>query len=42
MYVLVCWGDRLEMPSGADSDDSKVLSPRRNLEEEYLTYEAKV
>ncbi|XP_027363466.1 uncharacterized protein LOC113871008 isoform X2 [Abrus precatorius] len=33
---------RLEMTSSADTEDSKVLSPRRNLEEEYLTYEAKI
>ncbi|XP_057424371.1 uncharacterized protein LOC130717969 isoform X2 [Lotus japonicus] len=33
---------RLEMSSNADTEDSKVLSPRRNLEEEYLTYEAKI
>ncbi|RZB89701.1 hypothetical protein D0Y65_028470 [Glycine soja] len=33
---------RLEMTPSADTDESEVLSPRRNLEEEYLTYEAKV
>ncbi|CAJ2631073.1 unnamed protein product [Trifolium pratense] len=33
---------RLEMTTGVDPEDSKVLSPRRNLEEEYLTYEAKI
>ncbi|RDY14727.1 hypothetical protein CR513_00161 [Mucuna pruriens] len=33
---------RLEMTSSADTEDSEVLSPRRNLEEEYLTYEAKI
>ncbi|KAK7282744.1 hypothetical protein RIF29_11766 [Crotalaria pallida] len=32
---------RLETASSADSELSKVFSPRRNLEEEYLTYEAK-
>jgi hypothetical protein len=30
------------MTTRADPEDSTVLSPRRNLEEEYLTYEAKV
>lgn len=30
------------MASGVDHDDSKVLTPRKNLEEEYLDYEAKV
>ena len=30
------------MSTSADTEDSKLLSPRRNLEEEYLTYEAKV
>lgn len=33
---------RLEMTTSADTEDSQVLSPRRNLEEEYLTYEAKI
>lgn len=33
---------RLEMTPSADTEESEVLSPRRNLEEEYLTYEAKV
>ncbi|CAL0320644.1 unnamed protein product [Lupinus luteus] len=33
---------RSEMTSGADDDDSNLLSPRRSLEEEYLTYEAKI
>ncbi|KAK2459110.1 hypothetical protein P8452_05605 [Trifolium repens] len=33
---------RLEMTTSADPEDSTVLSPRRNLEEEYLTYEAKI
>ncbi|TKY50625.1 hypothetical protein E2542_SST22129 [Spatholobus suberectus] len=33
---------RLEKTSSADTEDSEVLSPRRNLEEEYLTYEAKI
>ncbi|KAG4998756.1 hypothetical protein JHK85_030195 [Glycine max] len=33
---------RLEMTPSADTDESEVLSPRRNLEEEYLTYEAKI
>ncbi|XP_004497325.1 uncharacterized protein [Cicer arietinum] len=33
---------RLEMTASADTEDSKLLSPRRNLEEEYLTYEAKI
>ncbi|KAJ1436400.1 hypothetical protein SESBI_04434 [Sesbania bispinosa] len=33
---------RLETSPGADAEDSKVLSPKRNLEEEYLTYEAKI
>ncbi|KAE9589268.1 hypothetical protein Lal_00000466 [Lupinus albus] len=33
---------RLEMTSSADADDSNLLSPRRNLEEEYLTYESKI
>ncbi|KAL2323881.1 hypothetical protein Fmac_022939 [Flemingia macrophylla] len=33
---------RLEMTSSAHSEDSEVLSPRRNLEEEYLSYEAKI
>ncbi|CAL0316264.1 unnamed protein product [Lupinus luteus] len=33
---------RLEMTPSADTDDSKALSPRRNLEEEYLMYEAKI
>ena len=30
------------MTTSADTEDSNVLSPRRNLEEEYLTYEAKI
>lgn len=33
---------RLEMTASADTEESKLLSPRRNLEEEYLTYEAKI
>ncbi|CAJ1977736.1 unnamed protein product [Sphenostylis stenocarpa] len=33
---------RLEMTSSAETEDSDVLNPRRNLEEEYLTYEAKI
>ena len=33
---------RLEMTPSADTDESEVLSLRRNLKEEYLTYEAKV
>ncbi|KAL5196176.1 hypothetical protein HKD37_20G057846 [Glycine soja] len=33
---------RLEMTPSADTEESEVLSPRRNLEEEYLTYEAKI
>ncbi|XP_061372233.1 uncharacterized protein LOC133314734 isoform X2 [Gastrolobium bilobum] len=33
---------RLEMTSSADTEDSEALSPRRNLEEEYLAYEAKI
>ncbi|XP_058756396.1 uncharacterized protein LOC131649053 [Vicia villosa] len=33
---------RLEMTPSADTEESKLLSPRRNLEEEYLTYEAKI
>nr|KYP75417.1 hypothetical protein KK1_008145 [Cajanus cajan] len=33
---------RLEKTSSAHSEDSEVLSPRRNLEEEYLSYEAKI
>ncbi|KAK7281363.1 hypothetical protein RIF29_09292 [Crotalaria pallida] len=33
---------RLETASSVDSELSKVLNPRRNLEEEYLTYEAKI
>ncbi|XP_019452551.1 PREDICTED: uncharacterized protein LOC109354480 isoform X2 [Lupinus angustifolius] len=32
----------VEMTSSADAEDSNILSPRRNLEEEYLTYEAKI
>lgn len=28
--------------SGADNEDAKELDPRKNLEEEYLDYEAKV
>ncbi|KAG5021213.1 hypothetical protein JHK85_017555 [Glycine max] len=32
---------RLEMTPSADTDESEVLSLRRNLKEEYLTYEAK-
>lgn len=48
MYVVSIYflnfsrGDRLEMTASADTEESKLLSPRRNLEEEYLTYEAKV
>ena len=30
------------MTSSSDTEDSEVLSPRKNLEEEYLTYEAKI
>lgn len=47
-YVLIYlfpWfsrGNRLEMTTTSDTEDSQVLSPKRNLEEEYLTYEAKV
>ncbi|KAH1240064.1 Phosphatidylinositol 4-phosphate 5-kinase 7 [Glycine max] len=33
---------RLEMTPSADTDESEVLSLRRNLKEEYLTYEAKI
>ncbi|ESW14685.1 hypothetical protein PHAVU_007G008700 [Phaseolus vulgaris] len=33
---------RLKMTSSSDTEDSEVLSPRKNLEEEYLTYEAKI
>ncbi|KAG6758419.1 hypothetical protein POTOM_038766 [Populus tomentosa] len=32
----------LEMASSADNEDSKELNPRKNLEEEYLDYEAKI
>jgi len=42
LFSPICWGYRLEMTSGPDTEDSEVLSPRKNLEEEYLTYEAKV
>ncbi|KAF5729556.1 hypothetical protein HS088_TW21G01723 [Tripterygium wilfordii] len=31
-----------EKISSGDSEDSKVLNPRKNLEEEYLAYEAKI
>ena len=34
--------DRSVMPSEPGSLDSKELNPRKNLEEEYLDYEAKV
>lgn len=30
------------VPSGLNNEDSKVINPRRNLEEEYLDYEAKI
>jgi hypothetical protein len=30
------------MASSSDNEDSKELNPRKNLEEEYLDYEAKV
>ncbi|BAT93585.1 hypothetical protein LR48_Vigan02g269100 [Vigna angularis] len=33
---------RLEMTPNPDTEDSEGLSPRKNLEEEYLTYEAKI
>nr|GMC96042.1 coiled-coil domain-containing protein 18-like [Ipomoea batatas] len=33
---------RSAVASGADHDDSKVLTPQKNLEEEYLDYEAKI
>ncbi|KAI4351153.1 hypothetical protein L6164_005536 [Bauhinia variegata] len=33
---------RSETMSGADTEDSKLLSPRKHLEEEYLAYEAKI
>ncbi|KAI7729322.1 hypothetical protein M8C21_018542 [Ambrosia artemisiifolia] len=29
-------------PSGVDKEDSKIINPRRSLEEEYLDYEAKI
>ncbi|KAI9387691.1 hypothetical protein POPTR_010G212900v4 [Populus trichocarpa] len=32
----------LEMASSSDNEDSKELNPRKNLEEEYLDYEAKI
>ncbi|KAK2979298.1 hypothetical protein RJ640_013262 [Escallonia rubra] len=31
-----------DAPSGEDNEDSKVLNPRKSLEEEYLDYEAKI
>lgn len=34
--------DRSEIASSGDDEDSKGLNPRKNLEEEYLDYEAKV
>ncbi|KAA8539396.1 hypothetical protein F0562_026088 [Nyssa sinensis] len=35
-------GEGLGMASGVESEDSTVLNPRKNLEEEYLDYEAKI
>lgn len=34
--------DGSKMSSSTDNEDSKTLNPRRNLEEEYLEYEAKI
>ncbi|KAF3433802.1 hypothetical protein FNV43_RR24905 [Rhamnella rubrinervis] len=34
--------ERSEIASSADKEDSKLLNPRKNLEEEYLDYEAKI
>ncbi|KAI3798632.1 hypothetical protein L1987_33910 [Smallanthus sonchifolius] len=31
-----------DLPSNMDKEDSKVINPRRSLEEEYLDYEAKI
>ncbi|CAH1420197.1 unnamed protein product [Lactuca virosa] len=35
-------GSDKDKPSNVDKEDSKVINPRRSLEEEYLDYEAKI
>ncbi|XP_052624426.1 sporulation-specific protein 15 [Lactuca sativa] len=35
-------GSNKDKPSNVDKEDSKVINPRRSLEEEYLDYEAKI
>lgn len=42
VLIVFTWYNRLETASSADNEDSKLLNPRKNLEEEYLDYEAKV
>lgn len=41
-YRFLTLQDRSGTASSADNEDSKLLNPRKNLEEEYLDYEAKV
>ncbi|KAL1535611.1 ELKS/Rab6-interacting/CAST family member 1-like [Salvia divinorum] len=39
---LKCLTDGSEPAPGSETDDSQLVSPKRNLEEEYLDYEAKI